>query len=82
MNDELKALTQFRLWDLCLLCGDQPELIGFFKPDHGEEWGAPEGKTRYFRYCLCKECFHSSNAQDRVEKVIEADLKYGGGYVC
>jgi hypothetical protein len=67
--------------DFCILCGGKPGVIGIFVPDDPEAWGAPGGKTRVIRYCLCERCARGENVQERVEKIIRAELS-GGGSRC
>lgn len=60
--------------DQCLLCGKYPAVIGIFVPNDSQLYGAPAGKSRYVRYCLCEKCKARSDAQGKVEKVILSDL--------
>ena len=62
----------------CLLCGAPPEIVGLFVPERSEAWGAPKGKTRIVRYCLCLACQQNPSAPERVEKVIRSMLADGG----
>lgn len=64
--------------DFCLLCGARPAVIGVFVPEDPKAWGAPAGKSRFVRYCLCSSCQKKPDAPDRVEKVIRAELARGG----
>jgi hypothetical protein len=64
--------------DQCLICGDHPNVIGVFIPDAPEAWGAPIGKTRLFRYCLCLSCSEKPDKKERVEKIIRNELTGGG----
>jgi hypothetical protein len=64
--------------DQCLLCGKHPAVIGIFVPDDPRLYGAPAGKSRYVRYCLCDKCKAQADTQEKVEKVIFSDL-HGGG---
>ena len=63
--------------DFCLFCGAAPDFIGVFVPEDPETFGAPKGKTRFVRYCLCKKCFLSQGAQARAEKIIKSELAGG-----
>ncbi len=63
--------------DQCLLCGNHPAVIGIFVPDDPRLYGAPAGKTRFVRYCLCEKCKSKPDTQEKVEKVIFADLNGG-----
>lgn len=67
--------------DFCILCGGKPDVIGVFVPEDSESWGAPKGKTRIVSYCLCTKCAKGGNVQERVEKIIRAELS-GGGSRC
>lgn len=80
--NKVKDLTKPRIGDHCTVCGGAPRLIGIFQPDDAQAWGAPVGKTRFIRYCLCEGCYNLPGIQGRVEKILEADLSFGGGYVC
>lgn len=64
--------------DKCLLCGNAPSVIGVFMPDDPGAWGAPTGKTRFVRYCLCNNCQVKPNISTKVEKIIRAELSGGG----
>jgi hypothetical protein len=64
--------------DHCLICGATPAVIGIFKPDEPEAWGAPSGKTRLIRYCLCHRCNERPDKAERAEKIIRAELAGGG----
>ena len=64
--------------DTCLLCGARRAVIGIFAPTIPEAWGAPKGKQRYFRYCLCSICFKSPDKAEMVEKVIWRMVSGGG----
>ena len=63
--------------DFCILCGGKPGVIGVFVPEDSESWGAPKGKQRAVRYCLCERCARGENVQERVEKIIRAELDSG-----
>ncbi len=63
--------------DSCLLCGGSSDVIGIFRPHSSEDWGAPEGKDRFFRYCLCHACNGLEDKAERVEKVIGSNLSSG-----
>lgn len=60
--------------DKCLLCGKRPAVIGIFVPEDPRLYGAPAGKSRYVRYCLCENCKAKADTQGEVEKVIFSDL--------
>ena len=64
--------------DICLICGAPPTIIGIFLPENSESWGAPIGKTRLVRYCLCNKCHGRPDTPERVEKIIQAELAGGG----
>lgn len=74
----LNKLIQPFADDHCLLCGDAPAVIGLFKPDNAQAYGAAEGKTRFIRYCLCEKCRSKKDTPENVEKVIFAELFSGG----
>lgn len=63
--------------DHCLICGGPPALIGIFTPEHPEGWGAPTGKSRFFRYCVCEKCHPKPDTTQRVEKIIRAEIAGG-----
>lgn len=63
--------------DMCLLCGSKPDVIGVFVPDDPAAFGGVQGKTRMIRYCLCSMCQRKPDAQDRIEKVIRAEVAGG-----
>jgi len=63
--------------DHCLLCGKHPTVIGIFVPNDSQLYGAPAGKSRYVRYCLCEKCKAQSDTRGKVEKVIFSDLHNG-----
>jgi hypothetical protein len=63
--------------DHCLLCGGKPFCIGIFKPDNPMQYGAPAGKSRFIRYCLCEKCQSKTDTPDRVEKVLLSELNGG-----
>ena len=79
MNHDLAALTDPQPGDHCLLCGASPSIIGVFKPDDPGAWGGMEGKSRFFRYCLCSKCQGKTDSRDRIEKVIMSELNAGEG---
>ena len=64
--------------DACLLCGGKQEIVGIFMPTVSEVWGAPPGKVRYIRYCLCSECYKMPDITERAEKIIRHELSGGG----
>lgn len=74
---KLEEMTNPQPGDLCLVCGAPPALIGIFTPEDPIKWGAPSGKSRFFRYCLCKKCQGQPDTPDRVEKIIRAELVGG-----
>jgi hypothetical protein len=63
--------------DHCLLCGGAPDVIGIFKPTDSQLYGAPAGKSRFIRYCLCEKCKCKSDTPQKVEKIIFSDLNGG-----
>jgi hypothetical protein len=74
---KLENLIKTFSGDHCLLCGNHPAVIGIFVPDDSQRYGAPAGKSRFVRYCLCETCKSKSDTQEKVEKVIFADLNGG-----
>jgi len=78
---KIDALSKKLPTDFCLLCGGTPDVIGVFVPQPPETWGSRKGKSRLFRYCLCLTCQKKPDAQERVEKIIRAELS-GGGSQC
>lgn len=74
---ELEEMTQARPGDHCVICGAQPTVIGIFQPTDPLKWGAPIGKTRFVRYCLCSKCQGRPDTPDQVEKIIRAELVGG-----
>jgi len=77
---KVDELTQPQPGDHCLICGGAPAVIGIFKPGMPGAWGAPDGKARFFRYCLCEICHAKPNTPERVEKIIRAELAGGAIY--
>ena len=77
---KVTEMTKARLGDFCLVCGGPPAFIGIFVPDDPEKYGAPHGKTRFIRYCLCSKCQTTPNTPDQVEKIIRAELVGGVSY--
>lgn len=75
---KIEEMIKPRLGDHCLVCGAHPNVIGIFTPNDPILWGAPQGKTRLIRYCLCKKCKGLPEAPDTVEKIIRAELAAGG----
>jgi len=61
----------------CLICGGPPDVVGLFRPFDPASWGAPEGKDRVFRYCLCRRCNGLEDKEERVEKIIRSKLSNG-----
>lgn len=62
--------------DNCYLCGDRAVMGGVFQPRVPIEWGAPEGKKRFFFYSLCQSCFDKPNhSYTLVEEKIISELK-------
>ena len=49
--------------NLCLLCGEPPEVMAVFVPKNPEEFGAPPGGD-YVLYALCGGC---ADRPDRAE---------------
>jgi hypothetical protein len=76
MNSNI--LTESRPGDSCLICGEVPAVIGIFKPEEPETWGAPAGKTRLIRYCLCVKCHGKPETPENAEKIIRGELSGGG----
>ena len=74
---KLEEMTQARPGDHCLVCGAHPAVIGIFTPSDPVQWGAPQGKTRLVRYCLCQRCKQKPDTPDNVEKIIRAELVGG-----
>lgn len=64
--------------DFCLLCGGNPDLIGFFVPTRAEDFGGKAGGRRIIRYCICERCQKDRRAPERAEKAIRATLTGGG----
>ncbi len=73
----LPDLSKPRPGDSCLLCGEKPSIIGIFTPEDPEALGAPGGKGRVFRYCLCSNCKGRPDTPENVEKIIRAELAEG-----
>ena len=73
-----EALINKRTGDSCLLCGEPPEIIGFFTPEDPGAWGGPNGETRLFRYCLCGRCHERPDTPEDVEKIIRVELNGRG----
>lgn len=63
--------------DQCVLCGGEPFCIGIFAPDDPQKYGAVVGKSRFIRYCLCKNCKKKSDVPERAEKTILSRLAGG-----
>jgi len=74
---KLEELTKARPGDHCLVCGAPPAVIGIFTPDNPELYGAPAGKTRLIRYCLCEKCRTQPDTPARAEKIMLAELAGG-----
>ena len=74
---KLEEMTQARPGDHCLVCGAHPAVIGIFTPNEPLLWGAPAGKTRLVRYCLCKKCKGRPQTPETVEKIIKSELAGG-----
>jgi len=74
----VQELNKPRPGDFCLICGNAPAVIGVFVPEAPEIWGGTGGKSRFFRYCLCKKCQGQSNTPEKVEKIIRTELAGGG----
>jgi len=51
--------------------------VAIFAPDNPEAWGAPRGRGRFFRYCLCSNCQGRPDTPEKVEKIIRAELAGG-----
>ena len=74
---KIKEITQRRPDDLCLVCGAPADLVGIFTPEDPAKWGAPRGKSRFLRYCLCSKCQGQPGTPDRVEKILWVELVSG-----
>jgi hypothetical protein len=74
---KIEEITQPRPGDLCLICGAPPAIIGVFKPQEPETWGAAPGKARFLRYCLCSKCHGRPDTPEKAEKIIRAELAGG-----
>jgi len=70
----MKSLQKIMPGDFCLLCGGTAEVVAFFVPEDPGTWGAGPGKTKIFRYCLCRTCQARSDTPEKVEKVIKSEL--------
>lgn len=75
---DTQNLNKLKKGDFCLLCGGDPSIIGFFVPDNPQKFGAAKGKSIYFRYCLCSQCHGDPDTPEKVEKIIYAELFFGG----
>ncbi len=64
--------------EVCLLCGGERAVVGIFVPNDTEAWGAPKGKNRLIRYCLCSKCYERPDKAERAEKIIRSELSGGG----
>jgi hypothetical protein len=73
----LDEITKRLPGDLCLVCAAPADLTGIFTPEDQAAWGAPIGKSRFFRYCLCSKCQGRPNTPDKVEKILWSYLKSG-----
>jgi len=62
----------------CLFCGDESSVVGIFIPNSPEVYGAPKGKERYIRYCLCLKCNERPDKAELAKKVIYNELSGGG----
>ena len=60
---------------ICTLCNDEAVIGGVFTPDRPVEWGAPEGKQRFFVYALCQNCIDKGNSAEKIESYIVSGLK-------
>ena len=60
----------------CLLCGRPPRYNGVFipKPHARLRFAVPPGKTRLFRYSLCRRCHRKRGVGQLVEAKLLADL--------
>jgi hypothetical protein len=58
----------------CLLCGGLPVLVGLYAPADHAGVRAPKGKTRALAYLLCDPCSKLSDAQARVEALVNRDI--------
>lgn len=73
----LNELAKTNPSDFCLICGGPPEVTGLFVPLDPISWGGFPGKTRIFKYCLCRACFEKPDTPGRAEKIIDHELKNG-----
>lgn len=78
---QVEKLLEARDGDGCLLCGRDPAVIGLFWPRDSAAFGAPSGKGRIFRYCLCDRCIEIEEGQrtERIEKVIRFQVSNNEG---
>jgi len=60
--------------DKCLLCGGVPDVIGIFVPDDPGAFGGHKEKARIIRYCVCSTCRAMPGLQEKIEKVIKAEI--------
>ena len=74
---KLEELRNSQPGDRCLICSGRPDFIGIFIPNDPIRWGAPAGKTRFVRYCLCEKCHGRQDTPERVEKIVRAELLGG-----
>jgi len=74
----IDEMTNPRPGDHCLICGGPPAIIGIFTPREPEKYGAPCGKARLVRYCLCDHCHGRPETPEKAEKIIRAELAGGG----
>lgn len=77
MKSPIEIFRQPRPGDHCLICGDKPKFIGVYIPGNSQLYGAPAGKTRFVRYCLCEKCQSKNETPENVEKVLFSDLTGG-----
>jgi hypothetical protein len=74
---KIEDMNKARPGDHCLICGAHPNVIGVFVPEDPIQWGAPTGKTRLIRYCLCKKCKGRPQTPEQVEKILKSELVGG-----
>ncbi len=60
--------------DPCILCGKRSQGVGVYEPKDPAEFGAPHGKTKFYMYPLCDNCYTDQGAVE-VENRILAEIK-------
>jgi hypothetical protein len=61
----------------CTICSKPASRVGIFQPDNSQDFDAPNGKSRSFRYLLCEHCAADPGVFVRIEKIIEHALTEG-----